>query len=258
MTQQFTLRPGQYLVQDISSASGGITYQRNKDARQEAGEGYEQDIRTHKKVDHEALIADSEELIQRARYVLRANAANTVIGWITDGVGLKRIREGFETSRGDFYPGINHLEQLAAQLNDKAKRAGSARRCRVAIVPIALSIDNEAAAAEIARTVRDICKEMYEVCRAGDPDGLQRILLRAKNLERLATGMQQDAIVFAVECARAARKELRKAIKGQPDKAHERLLSQCGASLNLEEIEACIGMFSEGGATAAGFLAEVA
>ena len=243
--RKFRIKPGQYLIQDLSSATGGITYKRNKAARRARGAGYSQKIETRKHVDHEQLIILTDELVQQARYILRCNAANTPLGWVADSAGLKCIQEGFVTARGEDYPGFVELTERAAALNRRSARLHSERVVRIACVPIRLEVDNAAAAAEVARTVREVCQDLLTVCRAGTVSHLEKILLRTKNLERLATGMQRDSVIFAVECAKGAGSQLRKVIKGQPRKAHERLLRAAGKQLDLEALEACIGMFAD-------------
>ena len=130
------IQPGQYLIQDLSSVVGGIRYVRHKVSRRSSGHGYAQHIRTRKKVDHGQLIQQTDELIQQARYILRCNAVNTPLGWIADEAGLKCIKEGFVTARGDEYPGFDELTKKAAHLNRRSARSKSERTVRIAFVPI--------------------------------------------------------------------------------------------------------------------------
>ncbi|KKM71011.1 hypothetical protein LCGC14_1434820, partial [marine sediment metagenome] len=127
---------------------------------------------------------------------------------------------------------INALIAKADAFNELAAQSRCARRVHIRAVPIRLEVDNELAAKEIARTVRETLRELIACLEAGDAKDIARVWLRCKNLERLAVGMHKFAIDDAKACAQNARKEIVRAAKE----------NRCPV-LDLEAIEAAIGLF---------------
>lgn len=247
--KRYTIKPGQYVIIPEITARGGISYNREKEARRKKGDGYRQDIHSRKTVDHEEIVDRADKIRETARYVLRANATKTAIGWVADAEGLRKIHDGF-TARGSkgkqrHYPGFVTLAERAATLNRGAVRAGSERRVQVSYVELDIQLDNERAARAIARTVRENCESLMTACRTGKPSEIQTALNRCKNMDRLAVGFQKTSIQFAIDCAKRAREDLRKVCKDAPKSQHLRLMVKAAKRLDLDEIEACVGNFAD-------------
>ncbi len=240
---QYTINPGTYLVIDKSSATGGVRYDRtpaeDTGAYVNSGDGEEKQFTTIKRVDHSALVNESDQYVQSARYILRCNAVNTELGWIVSAKALKRINEGWKDARGKTHTGVNHLQEQARDFNHRAACSRSERRVSISIVSIKLEVNNAEAAMHIAATVRGVCEDLARELRAGNVDKLGPVFLRSKNLEQLGTGPMRATIEFAIECAREARAELRKAKKDGIE------LQYIGEALDLEALEGCAAQFSD-------------
>ncbi len=246
---RYTIKPGQYVIIPEITARGGVSYNRSKAEREQVGDGYEQDIHSRKTVDHEEIVGRADKIRETARYVLKANAVKTAIGWVADAEGLRKIRDGF-TARGTkgttrSYPGFVILAERAADLNADAAHANSERRVQVSYVELDIQLDNERAARAIARTVRENCETLMVACQSGKPSEIQTALNKCKNMDRLAVGFQRTSIQFAIDCAKRAREDLRAACKGKEKSSHERLMVKAAKSVDLDEIEACIGNFAD-------------
>ena len=126
MTEQgkYTINPGTYLVIDKSRAIGGVSYDRTEaqdtGAIINAGDGEEKRFTTIKKVDHKALVSESDQYVQSARYILRCNAVNSDLGWVVSSDALARINGGWTDARGKEHTGIDHLQAQARDFNGRA------------------------------------------------------------------------------------------------------------------------------------------
>lgn len=223
----YKIQPG-YIVINTSKVSGGVHYDRQYAKKRREGNGHRREFVTVKRVDHTKLVEESDQLYQIARHVIRSRAANTEIGFYADEDTLRTIQIEMAS-----------LREQAEKFNRRAKRAGCARRMHVGLVPVKLEIDNVAAAQEIARTIRQTCDDFIQAIRAGDPDEITKALNRARNFEQLATGMQRDSVIWAIECAKEARSELRKV------KRDGRSVKKAARTWDIEPIEACAGMFAD-------------
>lgn len=230
--QSFAIQPGSYLIIDTSTARGGITYQRDKDAeRAWRAMGVQQDLHTRKRIDHKVLVKDGQNIVQSdVRCILRNYCAQTSLGWLAPKAALPAMQAAFDG-----------LASKVRAFNESAAIAGSAIRVSVGFVPVELTVDNVAAARHIAHTIATVCAELRDALRAGDRGKLALLFRRAKNLDRLSTGVQKFSVIAAIECAKEARTALNAAVK-ENDQAD---LTKVGAKLDLEAIEACIDMFAD-------------
>lgn len=228
LTKSYQVRPG-YIVVDTSSCKGGVTYHRDRTEEREWREnGVEREIHSTKQIDDKAVVKEGNQLVSAARYILRKHCAQTAVGWFCEDSALPALRTEVE-----------EFEAAADAFNARARQTDSACRVTIGIVPIRLELDNHAAAEAIARTIRETLHQLKSVLRAGALDKLPPVLLRAKNLDQLAVGMQRDSIVFALDCVKAARKELREARKDGRD------LEAAGRALDLAFVDAAIGVFTD-------------
>lgn len=231
------IQPG-WLVRDVSSASGGVKHDRQliKEAAvstatgrpARGGKGRKAEYKTKTTVDHVEICAAIDACVKRVDYALRKNCARTPFGWVTDTDGLARIRTE-----------IAEIDAEATELNERARRAKSARRAYIGVVPAKIEVSTPEAVREIARTVRTVLTDVRDALRNGHVAELHKLKIRSINLDKLAVGFQADAIRFALERVPEATKELREAIKKGEDPA------AAGAKLDLEVIEAAIVHFQE-------------
>jgi len=253
------LKPGCFLIHDCSHVAGGISYSRERSNPQcpaclaELPAGAAEDgqacphcgsaalqttITTEKQVDHKIFVRDGNNLKQSAlKCVLRNHCASTQFGWVADPAALPALTEAYE-----------RLDRQARAFNQSAALAGSAVRVSIGFVPFEISADNSAAAEYIARTVREVCRDLFDALRAGQRGDLANLFRRAKNLDQLSTGAGQLAIVDALECARDARTKLNQTAREHKTAAPEaqaRELAAMGAALDLDAIEVCIDSFTD-------------
>lgn len=233
-----------YLVQTEFEASGGVRYERQYISEEKDGRKLKAEFLTRKKVDDVELVKDSRSIIWRAYYVMSKHAARTPIGYFADPAMLEELEKEFAEVR-----------ELAREFNELSASLGSDRRVKVEIYPLDVSVDNETVARRLAKLVRERLADLRDTLRAADLKEYKEAAERAKNLERLATGIQRDSIRMALEAARDARKALAKRIKDEgaktPGQARE-----CADALfvgkeggrpevDIEAIDAAIDLFTD-------------
>lgn len=222
-------RPGYVLALEFS-ATGGVTYRRHTEREENVGEGLEAEFRTEKRVDHVELNKTSRGVINQAYHVLDKYATHTPIGYWADAETLAKIS-------AELVP----IRQTAIEFNRVAQHLGSARRVEIQIYPLALSEEDEAAARRVARAVCDRLAALRDALKAGDRKAFELALDRAKNLHRLATGIQADSIRMAVDHAKTQKTQLLEALRqGFTPEA-------CAPLLDMEPIEAAITLFQDPG-----------
>jgi len=221
------IRPG-WMVADCSTASGGVTYDREKLGEKQINQrvGLQTEHKTMKTVDHVQVCAAIDAVVKRVDYILRKHCARTPIGWFADQPALLKVKAEVEEIKAE-----------ATDLNRQAERSGSERRAYIQIVPLRLDLAHAEATQEIARTVRTVLTEIRDVLRSGKLADLHKLRIRSINLDKLATGFQSDAIRFALDRVPIAAKEIREALKRGERKA------AIGAKLDLESIEAALAHF---------------
>lgn len=245
----FHFRPGWMMV-DCSSASGGIRYDRElvKEKSINKGNGMQADHKTRKTVDHVEFCAAVDAVVKKVDYVLRKHCARTDMGWFADDAVLHKVKAE-----------IAEIEREAHELNTiGAKKAKSARRAKIRVVPLKLDLAKPEAVQEIASTIRDVLSELRDALRAGDLASLHKLRIRSKNLEKLAVGFQSDAIKFALERVPAAATEIREAVKNATRAAKndgedkdkiaevaEAAAKKAGAKVDIDSIEAAIAHFMD-------------
>lgn len=245
----FQFRPG-WMIVDCSSASGGIRYDREllKEKSINKGNGMQADHKTRKTVDHVEFCAAIDAVVKKVDYVLRKNCARTAMGWFADDHALQKVKAE-----------VAEIQREAEELNtNAAKKAKSARRAKIRVVPLKLDLAKPEAIQEIAATIRDVLTELRDALRAGDVASLHKLRIRSKNLEQLAVGFQSDAIKFALERVPGAANEIRDAIKNakratQNDGGNKEAIEEAvnaaakkaGAKVDVDAIEAAIAHFMD-------------
>lgn len=223
-----------YIIIDTSRTRGGVTYVRDYEKQRKQGRGHKVTIRTVKQIDNAKLVAETDALVQSARYVLRKHCAKTSLGWFARAGVLADIEAEFA-----------ELRYQAQEANERAQVAGSARRVQIGYVPLVLDFGLPGAAEEIRRTIAELCQDFVDTLRAGDVTGLGKLFIRAKNLEQLAIGPGRAVIIRAIENAKEARSELRTALRTKLPPA------RTGSRLHLDGLLDCLELFDPAESVAA-------
>lgn len=187
---------GCFLVPEFS-ATGGVSYRRTDRVEEIKGDRLTADFSTRKEVDHYELVSQSRALINRAYAVLDRHATPTPVGHFVDPEGELSVREE-----------IAKLAAEAEAFNTRATEAGSERRCRVAVYAVALVVDDERAATRLSETVRDRLVDMIAALTECDRKAFDAVYEKSQRLDRLATGIQADAIRMALDAAKKARRDI--------------------------------------------------
>lgn len=245
----FTFRPG-WMIVDCSSANGGIRYDRELLGEEPINRrrGLQVDHKTRKTVDNVEFCAAVDAVVKKVDYVLRKHCARTDMGWFADDVALGKVKAE-----------VAEIEKEAHALNTvDAKKAKSARRAKIRVVPLKLDLAKPEAVQEIAATIRSVLIELRDALKNGNLADLHKLRIRSRNLEKLATGFQSDAIRFALERVPLAAAEIREAVKHATRAAKndgedkdkitevgEQAAKRAGAKVDVESIEAAIAHFEE-------------
>jgi len=230
MKKTFLFNQG-WIIRDCSKAIGGIRYDREAISERtiNSGNGVRAKYLTHKSIDHVEFCALVDALVKKVDYILRKYCTRTDLGWFADDAALANVLAE-----------IAPLKREAEVLNTKlAKRAHSARRAEISVVPLKLDFNQHEAIKVIVGTIRTGLTDFRDALRRGDLDALHAIRIRTLHLERLATGFQEDAIRNALGRVPTAAAELRKAIKRGETPEH------AGAQLDLELFDAALAHFRD-------------
>jgi hypothetical protein len=142
---------------------------------------------------------------------------------------------------------LAQVQEEARNLNKHAREAHSARRCRIDVFAVEAGQDAlESVAIRLAQTVRERLDRLRADLQSGDLNAYSTSWKLAKNLPRLATGIQAESIVLALEAAKEQRSELAAAIKAIPEsgRTSERLAA-LGEALSYDAINAAIFLFTD-------------
>jgi hypothetical protein len=228
----YKLRPGFVICPEIS-ATGGVSYKRLETREERDGERLDAEMLTHKRVDNVDLVRESKSIIARCYYLLEKHCSSTPLGYFADDEQLAGLE-------GE----IDEMREAARLFNKLAKDLGSARRVHVDVFPLPLDLTSEKIVERIARSVRERLVELRETLQSGQRKAIEKALEDVGNLDKLATGIQADAIRFAVESAREEKSALLDRIRDAgcgPDDIAK--LAQLGALCNVDALDAAIVHF---------------
>lgn len=216
---------GVFLIPEFS-ATGGVSYRRTGRSEETDGERLTANFATRKEVDHVRLVSESRQLINRAYAILEKNATPTAIGYFADAEGELTIREA-----------VTALALESDAFNARALAAGSERRCRVAVYAVALVLDDERAATRLTETVRERLSAMRAALATADRKSFDDVWPKSARLNKLASGIQADAVEMALTAAQRARKQITE-LSRDGFVAHE-----IAARLDLDPIDSAIALF---------------
>jgi hypothetical protein len=219
-------KPG-YIVNVEITAKGGTSYQRTDLREEEIDKRLEAEFNTVKRVDNVDIHKESQAITNAAYYALEKFCTQTPIGYFADDKQLSDLKDS-----------MVEVRESAEIFNRLARQVGSARRVTVEIFPLKLLLDTEGAAIRLARSVRERLVEARTALYNGDRKGYEVMGNRLRNLDRLATGIQADAVRLALESLKEQKGELLKLLREGGD------IAQSGAKLNLEAVDAAIALFT--------------
>jgi hypothetical protein len=223
-----------YLIQTEFRREGGVTYERRQIGQEQDGRVLRTEFLTKKKVDDVELHKDSRSVIWKAYYVVAKHATLTPIGYFADASTLEALEKDFQEVR-----------DLAREFNELAYSLRSGLRVRAEIYPLDVGVDNEMVARRLAGLVRERLLDLRDTLSTGNLKAYKEAADRAKNLEKLATGIQRESIRFALEGASEGRRLLAKAIKDDKGKTPEEHGKALAEAKTFEAIEAAIDLFTE-------------
>lgn len=229
ITRPLNVGSGFFYVVEFS-ATGGVKYTRQAGFEEPdvTGEGLIGEFTTQKHVDHVGLLKMSRKLINAAYLVMERHASATPIGYFVSAASVPKL----EAELAQVVEDARGLNVIAAQVR-------SARRVRIAAYRVRVEEDDAAVATRLAQTVRERLTELGQNLRDGDLNAYATSWKRAKNLPRLATGIQAESIVFALEAAKEARAEVARLIReGTP-------IAKAGAAVDLSALESAICLFTD-------------
>lgn len=237
IVKPLNLGHGYFYVTEFS-ATGGVKYARIGDTETEEREDESMTARykTRKDVDHIGFLKWSRKIVNSAYGVMERHASVTPIGyWIAKDKAQAMIAE------------LAQVQEEAHNLNKHAIEVGSARRCRIDAYALEAGQDAlESVALRLAQTVRERLDRLRQDLKDGDLNAYATSWKIAKNLPRLATGIQAESIVLALEAAREKRAELAAAIKELPESARtSEKLCELGSALDVDAINAAIYLFTD-------------
>ncbi len=231
-TKPLILGKGFFLVPEFS-ATGGVKYTRRDGHEEQTGERLEAEFTTTKVVDHVGLLKWSRKIINLAYNAMERHASQTPIGYWVPADKAEAIMSE-----------MAGVSKEAQSFNTAAHNVGSGRRVRIATYPITMREDDESAAIRLAQTVRERLVALVEALRLGDLDGYATAWKRARNLPRLATGIQAEAVGFALEAAKEGRAQVAAAIRGDADTGPVEP-GKAGEAVNLDALESAIVLFTD-------------
>lgn len=203
-TPKIDLKSG-FIMNDASTATGGIRYAREvlEERRTADGEGTIKIWKTEKVVDHDDLVRRVDAISKKVDYVLRKHCSR-----------LGRFYFADQEQHDAVMAEVVNLKNAARTVNIEARAAGCGRRAYVSVLPSQINLAHEDAAREVAHTIQTTLGDMLEVIKAGDIGRpFEKVMLRMRNLEKLAVGICAESIVFAREAAKSAKKAIRAELK---------------------------------------------
>ncbi len=230
IVKPLSMTNGNYYVVEFS-ATGGVKYGRVGEGWEEekADESLEAEYTTRKMVDHIGLLKWSRKIVNAAYNVMERHGSPTPIGYFVAKTGVEAMLAE-----------LAGVKREAQSFNKAATDLKSARRCRIDIYAVKGAEEcDESLAIRLAETVRERLTSLREDLCNGDLNAYATSWKRAKNLPKLATGIQAESIVLALEAARECRSKLAEAIKNKTEP------KRAGEALDFTTIDSAIWLFTD-------------
>lgn len=222
-SRKIPIRPG-YIVALEFSATGGVTYSRET----VKSEGDTTEVKVVRQADNAELLKDSKAIIGGAYYVMDRTCVNTPLGYYADEQQLIEVRRD-----------VVEYQKAAKSFNEMAAILNSDRRVTIDLFPLALDTTNEAVMWRLARVIADRLGDVRAALRDGDRKAYEAAADKARNLDRMATGANADAVRLALDVAKQRKGELLEQLRSGADP------KTAGSRLDLTVLDAAIGMFTE-------------
>jgi hypothetical protein len=233
IVKPITLAPGLFFTAEFS-AKGGIRYTRlgAEDKTVHEDKSSVAKYKTRKDVDHVGFETWSRKIVNSAYNVMERHCSNTPLGyWIAEDKVPAMLAE------------IALLKQEAQNMNAAAVLHSSQRRVSIELYCMRSGVeDEEKVAKRLALTVRERLESLMSDLRAGDLNAYATSWKKAKNLPRLATGIQAESIVLALEAARELRAKIAENIK---ERKLEAPSEKAAEGLDFCAIESAIVLFTD-------------
>jgi len=222
-----------WILLNATQSGGGVQYERQPiSTTAEGTAGTRTESIVVKKVDHEPVVAKMAKLRNKIDYMFRSHATLVSFGFVATDEQLAKLRAE-----------IGPLKEEADALNEEARTVGSRHRIRIAMMTALLSSgdgqDGPAAAKAIADTITSHLADYKDALLALDLNLVKTIQIRSRNLDKLALGVPGTILRNAVDCVKAAVKDIKKGIKDAHDPSTIR------ASLELTPIDVAVSWFNE-------------
>lgn len=221
--RKIPIKPG-YIVALEFSAVGGVSYSRET----VASEGNVAKTVVVREADNAELLKDSKAIIGGAYYVMDRTCVNTPLGYYADEAQLAEVRKD-----------IVEYQRAAKSFNEMAAILNSDRRVTIDLFPLPLDNDNDLALWRLARVIADRLTDVRNALRSGDRKTYEAAADKARNLDRMATGANADAVRLALDVAKNRKGELLEHLRSGAD------AKTIGSRLDLTVLDAAIGMFTE-------------
>ena len=235
IVKPLSLARGLFFITEFS-AKGGVAYRRigEEDKTVHEDESMTAEYSTRKEVDHIGLQTWSRKVVNAAYNVMERYCSATPIGyWVSQERSQAMLDE------------LGQVKLEARKLNEFARTVQSRRRALIEVYAIEVGEDSlESIATRLAQTVRERLSSLVEDLRNGDLNAYATSWKRAKNLPKLATGIQAESIVLGLEGAKEARSKLYEALKAIPA-AQEDRRKKVGEELDLTALESAIWLFTD-------------
>jgi hypothetical protein len=190
--QPFAVGDGFVIVPEFSLGGGVHSKSKNRGKRKvNDGQGVEMRYDVTKRVDDMKRYKAGVALRTRAYYLTDRHCTNTPLGY-----WLPRENEAA------YNKDMSVLGEEVVDFNQAAIKAGSDIRMTCQWFKLELHTDLAAACTRLARLVRERLQTLATALVVGDRKVFEAEWERCNNLERLATGIQREAIEQALETAK--------------------------------------------------------